>query len=158
RVFAERHVVVLGRPEAGEYDGLRAALPAGTACHFVAVDDGSLDGRYGEVVGRVFALLQEILRSGVRRPVLVQVALVGAAGTDTERERLACLGGVAGLLKTAHQENPFLHAQYVECLDGAPVAVLVGRLEHEAALETEPEVRYRDGRRLVARPTREGLP
>ncbi|QLJ03665.1 SDR family NAD(P)-dependent oxidoreductase [Streptomyces sp. NEAU-sy36] len=155
--FAGRHVVVLGRLGAGEREGLRAGLPVGVSCDFVEVGEGRLEGLYGEVVRRVFTLLREVLLGGVRRPVLVQVVLVGAVGTDSERERLACLGGVAGLLKSARQENPFLRAQYVECLDGVPVSVVAGRLEHEAALDTEPEVRYRDGRRLVARSARKAL-
>ncbi|MEU4800289.1 SDR family NAD(P)-dependent oxidoreductase [Streptomyces sp. NPDC023327] len=149
--FGERHVVVIGSLGEKERDTLRSALPAGTAYHFEALADGALDGRYALAVARVFTLAREILQGGVRRPVLLQVALVGAAGTDAEREHLACFGGLTGLLRTAHQENPLLHTQYVECLDGAAPATVAARLAAEAVPDPEPEVRHRDGRRLVVR-------
>ncbi|MCX4750085.1 SDR family NAD(P)-dependent oxidoreductase [Kitasatospora sp. NBC_01287] len=152
RSFAEHVVVVLGQAGQAEREALQAAMPAGAVCRFVEVADGPLDGQYAEFVEWVFTLLQKILQGGVRRPALVQVVLVGSAGAGAERERLACFGGVAGLLKTAHQENPLLNAQYLECLDGPSAEAVAARLVYESAHETEPEVRYRDGLRLVARP------
>ncbi|WP_425264024.1 SDR family NAD(P)-dependent oxidoreductase [Streptomyces silaceus] len=150
--FAERHLVVIGRLGNGERDTLRAALPAGTASHFVDLADGAPADTYAQTAEHVFTLLRTVLQAGVRQPALFQVALVGSAATDgAERERLACYGGLAGLLRTAHQENPRLHTQYVECLDGAAPETVAARLAAEAAYEPEPEVRHRDGRRLLAR-------
>ncbi|MDX3229224.1 SDR family NAD(P)-dependent oxidoreductase [Streptomyces sp. ME19-01-6] len=150
--FAEHHVVVVGSLAAGESEALRAGLPVSTACQFVDPGDGPLDRQYAEVVQRVFTMARGLLAGGVRRPALLQVALVGAADSDAERERLACFGGLAGLLKTAHLENPLLHTQYVECLDGAAPATVAARLLAEAASSgPEPEVRHRDGRRHVVR-------
>ncbi|CAM5716722.1 Acyl carrier protein [Streptomyces alboniger] len=149
--FGERHVVVIGSLGEAERDALRSALPAGTAHHFVDLTDGALDGQYALAAERVFTLARTILQGGVRRPALLQVALVGAAATDAERERLACFGGLAGLLRTAHQENPLLHTQYVECLDAVAPATVAARLAAEAVHDPEPEVRHRDGRRLLVR-------
>jgi polyketide synthase PksL len=148
----EHHVLVVGRLAARERDALWAALPAGVTCELVEPEHGPLDRQYTEVAKRVFSATHGILaRGGMQRPVLLQVALVDAADTDAERERLACFGGVAGLLKTVHLEKPLLHTQYVECLDGAPPATIAARLMSEATGDPEPEVRYRDGRRFVGR-------
>ncbi|MEV5976424.1 SDR family NAD(P)-dependent oxidoreductase [Streptomyces sp. NPDC052114] len=152
--FAGRHLVVIGRLGAGERDALRAALPAGTASHFVDLADGAPIDAYAQVAEHVFTLLRTVLQAGVRQPTLFQAALVGSAATDgAERERLACFGGLAGLLRTAHQENPQLHTQYVECLDGAAPAAVAARLAAGATYDPEPEVRHRDGRSLLARHT-----
>ncbi|WP_079152228.1 SDR family NAD(P)-dependent oxidoreductase [Streptomyces sp. RTd22] len=149
--FAEHHVLVIGHLTAGGRDVLRAALPA-AVCHFMEPEDGSLDRQYAQAAERVFTLAHGILEGGVRRPVLLQAALVGAPATEAERDRLACFGGLAGLLKTAHQENPLLHTGYVECLDAPPPATVAARLAAEAVRDPEPEVRHRDGHRLVATP------
>ncbi|GAA4894946.1 SDR family NAD(P)-dependent oxidoreductase [Streptomyces coeruleoprunus] len=149
--FAERHVVVVGRLADADRDALRAALPAGSECTFLEPADGPLDHGYTEAVRQLFTLTRGLLERGVRRPALLQVALVGSAGDDAERDRLACFGGLAGLLRTARLENPNLHTQYVECLDGASPATVAARLAAEAAPEPEPEVRHRGGRRLVGR-------
>ncbi|MGW7276269.1 SDR family NAD(P)-dependent oxidoreductase [Streptomyces sp. NPDC054864] len=149
--FGERHVVVIGGLGETERDALRSALPASTTHHFVDLADRALDGQYARAAARVFTLARTILQGGVRWPVLLQVALVGAAGTEAERERLACFGGLAGLLRTAHQENPLLYTQYIECLDGAAPATVAAHLAAEAVPDPEPEVRYRDGRRLLVR-------
>ncbi|MGQ4416337.1 SDR family NAD(P)-dependent oxidoreductase, partial [Streptomyces sp. SAS_269] len=147
--FAERHVVVLGRLTDGDRDTLRAALPADTTCTILGLADGPLDRQYTDAARGLFTLTRDLLLRGVRRPTLLQVAAVGTAGDDPA----ACLGGLAGLLRTAHLENPRLHTQYVECLDGAAPATVAARLAAEAATGPEPEVRHRDGRRLVRRPT-----
>ncbi|WP_406729650.1 SDR family NAD(P)-dependent oxidoreductase [Streptomyces sp. GD-15H] len=146
--FAERHLAVLGRIDAAGREALLAALPAGTHCTVVEPADGPLDRRFTDAARRVFGLTRDLLLRGVRRPTLLQVAVVGSPDDET-----ACLGGLAGLLRTAHLENPRLHTQYVECLDGAPPATVAARLVAEAATALEPEVRHRDGRRLVRRPT-----
>ncbi|MGW4453969.1 SDR family NAD(P)-dependent oxidoreductase [Streptomyces sp. NPDC004599] len=146
--FAERHVVVVGPVTAGDREALTAALPAGTHCTVVEPADGPVHLRYTEAARQVFNLTRDLLLRGVRRPTLLQVAAVGGAGDGTA----ACLGGLAGLLRTAHLENPRLRTQYVECLDGASPATLAARLTAEAAAGPEPEVRHRDGRRLVRRP------
>ncbi|WP_327070796.1 SDR family NAD(P)-dependent oxidoreductase [Kitasatospora sp. NBC_01302] len=148
--FAVHHVVLLGRFTAGERETLRAALPAGTDPQFVELADGPLDRQYTEAVQRLFALTRGILEAGVRQPVLLQVALVGAAQGPAELDRLACFGALAGLLKTAQLEHPLLHTQYLECLDAPSAAALAARLLAEAAGRPDPEVRHRDGRRQVA--------
>ncbi|MGP3976825.1 SDR family NAD(P)-dependent oxidoreductase [Streptomyces sp. 8N114] len=152
--FQAHHVVVLGRLGTDGRDGLRAALPSGAVCHFLQLADGAPDVWYGDAAQRLFALVREVLAGGVREPMLLQVVLAGAvpSGDGTARELLACSGGLAGLLKTATSEQPLLRTQYVECLDGAAATTVAARLAAEAAVpEPEPEVRYRDGRRLVGR-------
>ncbi|MFF0838308.1 SDR family NAD(P)-dependent oxidoreductase, partial [Streptomyces sp. NPDC003344] len=146
--LAERHLVVLGRLAGGDRDILRAALPADVTCTFLDLADGSPDRLFTDAARGLFTLIRELLERGVRRPALLQVVSVGTA----ELAGPACLGGLAGLLRTVHLENPRLHTQYVECLDGADPATVAARLAAEAASGPEPEVRHRDGRRLVRRP------
>ncbi|MFJ4269252.1 SDR family NAD(P)-dependent oxidoreductase [Streptomyces coelicoflavus] len=145
--FTDRHVVMLGRFTAADRDTLRAALPTGTECTVLDLADGPLDRQYADAVRQVFTLTRRLLEQGVRRPTLLQVALVGAD------DRPVCFSGLAGLLRTAHLENPKLHTQYLEYLDGAPPATVATRLAAEATADPEPEVRHRDGRRQVRRLT-----
>ncbi|MFD4763041.1 amino acid adenylation domain-containing protein [Streptomyces sp. NPDC058439] len=148
--YDEHHVVVIGRLAAAEREDLRAALPTGTVCRFMEPVEGPPDRMFTDVAQQVFTLVREILTGGVRRPVLFQVALLGAA-TAADGERLGCLGGLTGLLKTAHLENPLLHTQYVDLHDSVPPTAVAARLTAEAAHSPEAEVRHRDGRRLVER-------
>ncbi|MGP3987807.1 SDR family NAD(P)-dependent oxidoreductase [Streptomyces sp. 3N207] len=152
--FQAHHVVILGRLGTDGRDGLRAALPSGAVCHFLQLADGAPDVWYGDAAQRLFALVREVMAGGVREPLLFQVVLAGAvpSGDGTAGELLACSAGLAGLLKSATSEQPLLRTQYVECLDGAAATTVAARLAAEAAVpEPEPEVRYRDGRRLVGR-------
>ncbi|WP_371657292.1 SDR family NAD(P)-dependent oxidoreductase [Streptomyces sp. NBC_00280] len=149
--FAEHHVVVVGRLTPEEREALRTGLSTNAVCRFVEIPDGLLDHQYTEVTRQVFTLVRDLLTAGVRRPTLLQAVLAGDPATVAERERLACFGGLAGLLRTAGLENPLLHTRYLECLDGAAPATVAARLVAEAAADPEPEVRHRDGRRYVAR-------
>ncbi|MFI5685499.1 SDR family NAD(P)-dependent oxidoreductase [Streptomyces sp. NPDC051636] len=142
--FTERHVVVFGLA-ADARDALRAALPAGTECAFLDLADGPLERQYTEAVRQLFTLTRRLLERGVRRPTLLQVAAVG------DGDRPACFTGLSALLRTARLENPRLHTQYLECLDGASAATVAARLRAEAIAEPEPEVRHHEGRRLVRR-------
>ncbi|MEU4876999.1 amino acid adenylation domain-containing protein [Streptomyces sp. NPDC021608] len=148
--FTAHHVTVVGTLSEAEREELRAALPPGAECRFVALADGPLDQQYTEAAQEVLARLQEVLRPGPQGPVLFQVALARPAATGPERDRLACLGGLSGLLRTAGLEDPRLHGQLVDCLDGASPATVGARLAAEAGPGPGPEVRYRDGLRYTA--------
>ncbi|MEU5165866.1 SDR family NAD(P)-dependent oxidoreductase [Streptomyces mutomycini] len=146
--FPERHVMVLGLTADRDGDTLRAALPAGTECTVLDLTDGPLDLQYTDAVRQVFTLARRLLERGVRRPTLLQVAAVG------DSDLPACFTGLGALLRTVHLENPKLHTQYLESLDGAPPATLAVRLAAEATAAPEPEVRHHhDGRRQVRRLT-----
>ncbi|WP_258382834.1 beta-ketoacyl synthase N-terminal-like domain-containing protein [Streptomyces sp. NTH33] len=148
---AAHHVAVIGTLTADERDSLRAALPPETDCRFVELADGPLDRQYTVAAQAVLTRVQDILRPGLSRPELFQVALAQPTGTGPERDQLACLRGLAGLLRTAGQENPHLHTRLVDCLDGASPATVAARLTAEAASGAGfgHEVRYRDGRRYT---------
>ncbi|MGW1545391.1 SDR family NAD(P)-dependent oxidoreductase [Streptomyces sp. NPDC002346] len=143
--YAEHHVVLIGSLDAAERDAHAAALAGTTTFEVVEPGQGSLDAQYLDVTRQVFARTRELLAGAPRRPVLLQVVLVGSGGAAE------CFGGLTGLLKTAQLENPRLRTQYLDCLDGAPARAVVARLFAEAGRPAEPEVRYRDGRRYVRR-------
>ncbi|MFJ9818691.1 amino acid adenylation domain-containing protein [Streptomyces sp. NPDC101151] len=148
--FSAHRVTVVGTLTANERDTLRAALPPQAHCRFVEPADGPVDRRFTDVTREVFTQIQDILRPGLVRPLLFQLVLAQPTATEAERDRLACLRGLTGLLRTAGHENPLLHAQLVDCLDGASPATVAARITAEAAPRPEPEVRFRDGRRYTA--------
>ncbi|MCI3900370.1 SDR family NAD(P)-dependent oxidoreductase [Streptomyces spectabilis] len=149
---AERHVVLVGRFAPGEEAALTTALASGAHLETVALaDDAPVHTAYLTAARHVFARARALLTDGVRGGALLQVVLVGDRGQGaTDR---AVFGGLSGLLRTVALENPKLRTQLVDCLDGAAPAVIAERLRAETAPETDPEVRYRAGRREVRRLT-----
>ncbi|WP_435103795.1 SDR family NAD(P)-dependent oxidoreductase [Arhodomonas sp. AD133] len=143
---AERHVLVVARPGNALAASLVATLGPDVHTEVIDLAGDSLATQYEQLATRLCERIRGLLERGVRRRTILQVTVVGAAGGD-ERQRLGCLGGVAGLLKTAHQENPLLLTQYVECLDEPSAGLVASRLAQEARLESPVEVRYRDGQR-----------
>ncbi|MEU8268267.1 SDR family NAD(P)-dependent oxidoreductase [Sphaerisporangium sp. NPDC049002] len=148
--FTEHHVVLVGRLDAAARDALARALPEMVSYDLVDLGTGALDEQYVGVSRHLLGLLRGMLEHGLRCEALLQVVVVGEPG---DADRQACFAGLTGLLKTARLENPRLHTQYVDCLDGATPDLVVARLRAEAAHPTEPEIRYRDGRREVRRLT-----
>ncbi|MFF0897345.1 SDR family NAD(P)-dependent oxidoreductase [Streptomyces sp. NPDC003278] len=148
--FTEHHVVLVGRLDAAARDALARALPKTVSYDLVDLGTGMLDEQYLGVSRHLLGLLRGMLEHGLRRDALLQVVVVGEPG---DADRQACFAGLTGLLKTARLENPRLHTQYVDCLDGPTPDRVVARLRAEAAHPAEPEIRYRDGRREVRRLT-----
>lgn len=143
---AERHVLIARLPGAAQAASLETALGSDVHCEIIELVDGLLTTQYEQLALRVHERIRALLERGVRQRTLLQVALTGDAGND-DLQRLGCLGGVAGLLKTAHQENPLLFTQYVECLDAPTPGLVASRLAQEARPERPVDVRYRSGQR-----------
>ncbi|MBD0742358.1 SDR family NAD(P)-dependent oxidoreductase [Streptomyces sp. CBMA152] len=143
--YAEHHVVLIGSLDAAARDAYASELAGTTTFEVVEQGEGALDAQYMDVTRQVFARIGELLAGGPRRPVLLQVVLVGSGGAAE------CFTGLTGLLRTAQLENPRLRTQYLDCLDGAEAEAVAARLLAEAGRAAEPEVRYRDGRRYVRR-------
>jgi acyl transferase domain-containing protein/acyl carrier protein len=121
-VWTERHVVFCDVDE----------VPA-FATHVLrsAGDDDA--ARYHSLAGQLFLHVKEILEGNPRQDILLQVVVPGPLHA-----------GLAGLLRTAHLENPKLTAQLIEL--AGPVA----HIDAEAsAYAVAPEVRYVDGKRLL---------
>lgn len=143
---AERHILIARLPGAAQAASLETALGSDAHSEIIELVDGALTAQYEQLALRVYERVRDLLERGVRRQTLLQVALIGTAGNE-DLQRLCCLGGVAGLLKTAHQENPLLLTQYVECLDAPSPSLVASRLAQEARIESPEEVRYRSGQR-----------
>jgi acyl transferase domain-containing protein/enoyl-CoA hydratase/carnithine racemase len=138
---AEPHVMLCGLPHLQTTriarDCQRVPLPEDDA----AQDPAEL---YARVAEACFDKLQQLLGSRLRAPALLQLAL-----PDTEQGRL--LAGLAGMLRSAHLENPLLAGQVLLLdpqLDSERVAAL---LHAERAHPHEVLVRLGDGYREVTR-------
>lgn len=145
-LHAERHVLVARLPSAEQAASLETALGSDVHCEIIELVDGSLTAQYEQLALRVYERIRALLERGVRQRTLLQVALTGDAPND-DLQSLGCLGGVVGLLKSAHQENPLLSTQYVECLDAPSPGLVASRLAQEAHPEQPMDVRYRSGQR-----------
>jgi acyl transferase domain-containing protein/NADP-dependent 3-hydroxy acid dehydrogenase YdfG len=100
------------------------------------VDSGA---RFAAAAGRVFEVLQGLLREKPRSDVLLQVVVP----LDGEGALFAAL---AAMLKTAQLENPRLRTQLIAISGSEDLAEI---LQTESAHPHVPQVRYRAGRRQV---------
>ncbi|WP_189525460.1 SDR family NAD(P)-dependent oxidoreductase, partial [Streptomyces sindenensis] len=106
--------------------------------------------RFTSAAEQLFTEVRRILVSRPAHEVLLQVVVPG--GTDRH-----VYGGLSGLLKSAHRENPQLVAQLVSLdepftRDAAVPARVAALLDAEAdAPEIAAEVRYAGGRRMLSR-------
>ncbi|GFE26858.1 SDR family NAD(P)-dependent oxidoreductase [Streptomyces nigrescens] len=136
----ERHVVLCEFPEA-DAAALGEALGGATCESWQA--RGETGARYTEYAERLLALLRAKAQEAARPPRLIQVVTPAHA---------PWLGGLSGMLRTAHMEHPKLRTQWIELDgDGAPTpAELAGRLRRDGADPAEEAVRHRGGGRQVS--------
>lgn len=98
------------------------------------------------------ALIQALPAGSAAQPPLDLWAVAShsqAAGADDE---LACGRSLLpGLLRTAQQEQPWLHCRHLDLQLDAPTAQALRLLAELDGRDREPEIAYRQGRRLVRR-------
>ncbi|MCX7293784.1 SDR family oxidoreductase, partial [Janthinobacterium sp.] len=121
-----------------------AALHAlsGADCLDVAAS-GELAADYGAAARQLCAQVQAIVRAKPTAPVLLQVVVPA----DGEGQVLA---GLAGLLRTARQEQPMLVGQLIAVAADEDAPGLASRLAANAAAPQDAAIRYREGERQVA--------
>jgi polyketide synthase PksN len=127
--FAERHVLLCG------WDTVFAqaiAAEVGGSCEAVIVDGGMAE-RFAGYAGCLFKRLRGVITTKPQGPVLVQVVVPEPAGG---------LRGLAGLLKTAHLENPNVWGQLLEVPHRQSVAELLAQLRSDSGAALQDEVRY----------------
>ncbi|MDO8388097.1 MAG: SDR family NAD(P)-dependent oxidoreductase [Polaromonas sp.] len=138
--YAQRWVV-LSPALAAHAQALEAALPA-AQCQ-VLPSSGGLAQRYESATTQVLALLQVVLQARPQEPVLLQIAL--QPGGDDSLFR-----GLAGLLKTARQENPRLLGQVITVPADVGSDALAAMLSESGAAPDDVQVRYDSGTRELA--------
>ncbi|QYF93474.1 SDR family NAD(P)-dependent oxidoreductase [Massilia sp. PAMC28688] len=131
-----RHVWLLELPQV-DVLALEALLPTSRCQHMHSKADGTA-ARFAALATACFEQIQALLQSRLAGPTLVQVVVPDAGG--------ALLAGLAGLLRTASQENPLLLGQVVLVEAGIGADTLAALLANEGA---DVMVRYHGGRREV---------
>ncbi|MBB4730094.1 non-ribosomal peptide synthetase, partial [Xanthomonas arboricola] len=133
-----RHVLWPARPSGADATE-RALTHEGVACAWLNPDGTRVAERYEDLAWRVTDYLQGIFRAGIDAPTLVQVV----APVDD-----AMAGGLAGLLRTAHLEQPLLRGQVVQMEPDLSPEAAVALLERDAA-DRHDIVRHEGGVRRV---------
>uniref|UniRef100_UPI00163FA9C4 SDR family NAD(P)-dependent oxidoreductase n=1 Tax=Burkholderia gladioli TaxID=28095 RepID=UPI00163FA9C4 len=142
---ARRYVLVdpaLLGSGSGALEALGAALP-GVELSGLALEQAEADpaAAFGAALEQLLGVVGELLRERDAGDVLLQVAVRGG-------ETAAWKRGLAGLLKTAREENPRISAQLIE-IDGlASIEALSRTLDAEAHGEAAEIHHAGDGRRL----------
>ncbi|MDC8758414.1 SDR family NAD(P)-dependent oxidoreductase [Janthinobacterium sp. hw3] len=137
--YQERHAVLCG---VGVAAPVLQERMGDTACVELAAGN-DLAADYGTAVQRLCAAVQAILQGKPAGPVLLQV-VVPAEGP---RQALA---GLAGLLRTARQEQPKLVGQLIAVGSGVDADALAAMLAANAACPQDVLIRHVDGQREVA--------
>jgi polyketide synthase PksN len=139
--YAHTLVALCGMGDLRAVD-VAALLPEARCVEFGGGEE--LAHSYAQVVQGLLGELQAIGQGRPAAPVLIQ-AVVPAGGQEQ------ALAGVAGLLKSARQENARLVGQVIAVDPADDVAGLAARLRAEALGPAEQLVRYDSGTRSVAR-------
>ncbi|MDC8758415.1 amino acid adenylation domain-containing protein [Janthinobacterium fluminis] len=137
--YQERHAVLCGVGVAAP--ALQERMDGASCVELAAGNDLAAD--YGTAVQRLCAAVQAILQGKPAGPVLLQV-VVPAEGP---RQALA---GLAGLLRTARQEQPKLVGQLIAVGSGVDADALAAMLAANAACPQDVLIRHVDGQREVA--------
>ncbi len=107
-----------------------------------AVEQG-LDHRFATYALKCFEEIQELMRAGIRRPVLFQLVIPEGDGREV-------FFGINALFKTAHQENPGLFFQTIGISSDDDAGSIEAKLRAERRSPEGDLIRYKRGRRQVA--------
>jgi acyl transferase domain-containing protein/methionyl-tRNA formyltransferase/acyl carrier protein len=143
--YAGTHVFLCG------FDGDLRGLPGELAPSSLVriLDTPSFDPsrswyeRFEHCAVALFEAIQEILRTQPKGQVLIQVAVP----SDGPNRVFAAL---SGLLKSAQLEHPRLVCQVMAVEGDGSARELIGRLQENARLVEDRQVRYQGGKRWVA--------
>ncbi|MFM7532345.1 MAG: SDR family NAD(P)-dependent oxidoreductase, partial [Rubrivivax sp.] len=103
---------------------------------------GDIAQRYQRHARSLFDRLQKILQGKPTAAVLVQVIVPTLGDAQVH-------AGLAGLLRTARQENPKLTGQLIAVEAGVSAQELARQLQDNAQEPWQQEIRYQDHQRLV---------
>ncbi|MDM8550095.1 SDR family NAD(P)-dependent oxidoreductase [Desulfobacterales bacterium HSG2] len=137
-----RHLVMLCEFSESAGADIEARM-TGARCVSLKSRGGDIAERFGDCAEQVFAEIRGIIGDRPEANVLVQTVV------PTEGEQ-RLFSGLAGLLKTARLENPKVICQLIGSEPGAGADVTAERLKENGRCPEDTEIRYQDGRRLVA--------
>ncbi|WP_166706504.1 MULTISPECIES: SDR family NAD(P)-dependent oxidoreductase [Bacillus amyloliquefaciens group] len=140
----ERVAIVIGNIDDEMKHKMELQLAERISMKYVSLLDDSLDVQYRSVSKQLFEIIQELLRISKNRTVFTQVVTLANVGTASE-----CFTGLAGLLKTAEQENPRFKAQYIHSIQNNELSKFVEILDYNAARPSEQDIRYDKGTRKI---------
>ncbi|MFK4467821.1 SDR family NAD(P)-dependent oxidoreductase [Bacillus sp. RC252] len=142
----ERVAIVIGNIDDEMKNKVELQLGDLITMKYVSLTDDSLDFQYRSVTKQLFEMIQELLRIGTKRAIFTQVVTLTNVGTASE-----CFTGLAGLLKTAEQENPRFKAQYIHGIQHNELSKIGDILHYNAARPSEQDIRYDKGGRKIKR-------
>ncbi|MGH8261715.1 MAG: type I polyketide synthase, partial [Steroidobacteraceae bacterium] len=143
RPFGERRCIIAGPQFAELLTSPQAGLHAASV-HILTDARGGIAERIETYGKQVLETLQEVVRTGPRSPLLLQLLL------PLEADSAALAGALAGLLRSAAREIPDLRQRVIEIRPCGGAADLLRVLKAEAASPDEDDhVRHDNGRRCV---------
>ncbi|MDK8180302.1 SDR family NAD(P)-dependent oxidoreductase [Paenibacillus sp. UMB4589-SE434] len=136
-----KHIVFLAQP----FDRLHKLIDENMSeadCILLTAADASLEQSYRQCAVQLFQHVQALILSKPKGDILIQLVI----STDGEQQVMA---GLAGLLKTARQENPQLIGQLIETVAVEDAITLIEKLTENRHRPEDIHIRYTDGIRWV---------
>jgi acyl transferase domain-containing protein/aryl carrier-like protein len=121
----------------------------GSLCVAIESREASFAARFTAVSRRLFEIVQDALRHKIPRLAPSERLLVQVVISD--RPENACFSALAGLLKSAHQENPLFLGQVVWLSPETKLEQVEKTLSDLATTPNESVIRHRSGEREVQR-------
>jgi acyl transferase domain-containing protein/enoyl-CoA hydratase/carnithine racemase/acyl carrier protein len=141
--YVEHIVILCGTSEANTGE-VATLIPADRCVHWPLRGDLTLAEAYQEHARSCFQIVQGMLRRRAKGRLLVQIAVA-------DEPELALLAGLAGMFRSATQENPQFAGQVIMVPPQTSTTALVRLLKAEATVPEEVLVRHRHGARHVQR-------
>ncbi|SYX83884.1 SDR family NAD(P)-dependent oxidoreductase [Paenibacillus alvei] len=137
----DQHLVFLTEPFDQQYEQLDGLMPEAEWILLHAADKG-IEQLYEHCAEQLFQHVQTLILSKPAGRILIQLI----TATDGERQVLA---GLAGLLKTARQENPQIFGQLIETMADDKASGIIEKVHENSLLSEDIHIRYEAGTRLV---------
>jgi acyl transferase domain-containing protein/acyl carrier protein len=138
----DKRLVILCEPHEITQKSIAARLKK-VQCIILRSSRKDIAERFMAFAAQVFEAIQQILSKKISGQALIQIVVSNKA----EQQLLRSL---FGLLKTAHMENAKLLGQLIEIESGEELENLIEKLEENSRSPLDDQVRYQDGKRLVA--------
>nr|AVI26424.1 polyketide synthase [Candidatus Entotheonella serta] len=137
-----RHLVILCEPDGITQESIASRMAA-VDCLVYQSRSENIAERFQDYASRLFTEIQQLLTARAGAKILLQFVI-----RDLLEQQL--FAGLAGLLKTAHLENPNLMGQLLCVAPGDDTEHLVATLKANAQTPLDQRVAYRNGKRRIA--------